>query len=282
MKNNLYKQDVHTHTNFSDGENSVIEMSESAIRFSLKSIVISDHARGWTCNGNNKLEFFSTREKYINYIEQIKLAKEIYGNRLKIFSGLEVEVAIDESLKLDKGIIRYCRENKNIEKLGVDILLGSIHSESFEEDCKKLKISTRNRRIMLINNILNLIKNKDIDILSHPFQAIHGQFSNNFTKVETEKIINAFKKEWKCGHNIFFEINGKKHSRYENWTYNKYEKGELEINDITFLKIYKINGGKFALGSDAHSVQKIAEADFSIIDKMSLEKSDVFTFYAKK
>ncbi len=272
------KQDIQAHTNFSDGNNSIVEMIDAAVRNKLKSIVISDHAKGWTSRDKIKLEFFPTYAKYMSYIQQIKNVRDNYSDKIKVFSGLEIEVDIKGNFKLDEGILEYAQKYNNKDKFGIDILLGSIHSESFEEDCKKYKIKKQDRRKVLIENMINLIKNKKIDVFAHPFQALHGQFSNNLTEKETELIIDTFKKEWQSGHNIFLELNGKKYPEYEQWTYNKYEKGELETHDVNFLHLYKKLGGKFVLGSDAHSIRGLTDIDFSILNKLFLKKSEIFIF----
>ncbi|MBU4348337.1 hypothetical protein KJ671_02465 [Patescibacteria group bacterium] len=53
------EQDVQIHSNFSDGENIIIEMVDAAVCLGIKSIVISDHAKGWVSKNGTKLEFFS-------------------------------------------------------------------------------------------------------------------------------------------------------------------------------------------------------------------------------
>lgn len=275
---NFKKQDIQTHTNFSDGKNTIIEMLDAAVHAGLKSIIISDHAKGWISSDGIKSEFFPTYAKYVNYLQQIEKAKNIFRNKIKVLSGLEIEITIQGDFKLDAGIIEYAQKHKNQGKFGVDILLGSIHSESFEEDCKKLEIKEQDKRVILIENMINLIQNKKIDVFAHPFQALHGQFSDNLTKEEAERIINAFEIEWQSGHNIFFELNGKKYPRYEQWPYNKYEKGELETHDINCLHLYKMRGGKFVFGSDAHSTRGFTETDFSVLNKLSLNESEIFTF----
>ena len=197
---------------------------------------------------------------------------------MKIFSALEVEIAIDGGFKLDNGIIEYSKKHADQKKLGVDFLLGSIHSESFQEDCAEQKISEKDKRLILIENMCNLIRNKKIDIFAHPFQAIHGHFSDNLSESETDKIMATFKNEWSSGHNIFFEINGKKYPGYEQWTYNKYEKGEMGTNDKNFLLQYMRQEGKFVIGSDAHTPQGLLDTDLCILSKLNIEEENIFIF----
>lgn len=277
MKNNLFFQDVQFHTNFSDGRNTISEMADSMLISGLKSCIVTDHAKGWVSKNEN-IEFFPSINNYAKYLREIDSVKSIYINSLKIYSGLEIEIDMYGNFQLDKGIIDYVEKEPDRKTLGVDIILGSIHSESIEEDYKKFGVKLENKRQKLLENMINLIKNPNVDIFAHPFQAIHGQFSDNFTKEETCLILDTFKTEWAHDHKIFFEINGNKYPRYKQWPYNKYETGELNTNDITFLKEYKLVGGKFVLGSDAHSVEDILNTDFSIVNSMELKESDIFIF----
>jgi len=277
MKNKLFYQDVQFHTNFSDGKNTISEMVDSIFVSGLKSCIVTDHAKGWKSNNAN-IEFFPNADKYRGYLKEIDEIKSIYTNSLKIYSGLEIEIDIYGNFQLDKGIIDYVEKEHNEKTLGVDIILGSIHSESIEEDYKKFGVKSENKRRKLLENMINLIKNPHINVFAHPFQAIHGQFSDNFDKEETHLILDTFKTEWGRGHKIFFEINGNKYPQYEQWTHNKYKTGELNTNDITFLKEYKLIGGKFVLGSDAHSTEDIIDTNFSVIDDLELKESDIFIF----
>jgi HisJ family histidinol phosphate phosphatase len=133
MKNKLFFQDVQFHTNFSDGENTILEMVDSIFISGLKSCIVTDHAKGWASK-NEHIEFFSSADKYSEYLKEIDKIKSIYTNSLKIYSGLEIEIDMYGNYQLDKGIIDYVEKEHNEKTLGVDVILGSIHSESVEEE----------------------------------------------------------------------------------------------------------------------------------------------------
>lgn len=274
----MIRQDVQVHTSFSDGLNSIQEIVESLINTGIKSFVITDHAKGWKTKDDKMLEFFPSIERFEDYLNQINLEKNKYEGLANVLSGLEIEIGIDGEMKLDKGILDYQNKYK-CRKFGVDILLGSIHSESFEEDCKEKGVDFSNKREALLKNNLNLIRNKDIDVYAHPFQVVHGQFSNNFTQEEANKIIAAIFEEQLSGHNILIEINGKAYPTYEQWSNNKYDSGELKTYDLTFLEKYKNRGGKFVLGSDTHDTSQIGRTDFSAIKDLDLIESDIHIFH---
>lgn len=271
-------QDIQTHSTYSDGKNSLSEMVEEAISCGLKSIVFTDHACGWSMKEGGSVSFFSTVCEYESYLSELKKMKNEYSNQIRILSGLEIEVGIKGGMKLSPAIQEYSRLN-NLHKFGVDLILGSIHSESFEEDCIKYGISSQQKkREALLTNMTALLSTKIIDVFAHPLQALHGHFSNNLTEDEVAMLLAVFKSEVLSGHNIYLEINGKKYPQYEQWTYNKYESGELKHNEAYFLSAYRKSGGKFVLGSDAHSKVGLTNTDFSILDILHCKIDDVKIF----
>ncbi len=267
----LKRQDVQIHSKFSDGKNSLEEMVTQAIQLRIKSIIITDHACGWFNADGTESVFFDDDEVFSEYLNQINSLRDRYKNKIDIFSGLEVEVNIDGSLRLAQGIT-----GKESDKFGVDILLGAIHSESFQEEYSRTNNDNASKRSFLMENIKALIQNKSIDIFAHPFQAIHGHFSENFNTEEIHYILNLFKSEWESGHNIYFEINGKKYPSYDQWKYNMYETGQLKTNDQAFLIEYLKYGGKFVFGSDAHSYDGFTKTDFSVIHDLNLSSQDQY------
>ena len=76
--------DSHTHTLNSDGRNTVDEMCDTAIKKGIFGISITDHA---------DMNFFferNTLEKINKSIADIEAAKCMFGDQLKIFSGVEL------------------------------------------------------------------------------------------------------------------------------------------------------------------------------------------------
>ena len=80
---NYRLMDLHNHTKWSDGLHSPKEIVENAIKNGIECIGISDHFATSKCNSIavNKLD------RYIRAIEKLK---QIYGNEINIFSGVEI------------------------------------------------------------------------------------------------------------------------------------------------------------------------------------------------
>lgn len=93
--------DFHTHTTFSDGKNSPVEMIEMAISLGMPSIGISDHsytrhADGWCIESDARTD---------EYISEIRRLKEVYKDRIEVLCGIEEDYyACDDLSKFDYSI----------------------------------------------------------------------------------------------------------------------------------------------------------------------------------
>ncbi len=77
---------LHQHSNFSDGKNSMEEVVLSAIERGMESIGISDHS--YTAFDESYCLLLSD---YPNYDKEIKRLKEKYKDKIKIFKGIELD-----------------------------------------------------------------------------------------------------------------------------------------------------------------------------------------------
>ncbi len=104
------KANYHTHTFYSDGNNSVDEMVSCAISNDFDIIGISDHSPvPFDSQWNMKFE------KLTAYLEDIRKAKEQYQGRIEVLAGMEVD---------------YFDGLNNIEyykSYGLDYTIGSVH-----------------------------------------------------------------------------------------------------------------------------------------------------------
>ena len=179
----MIKQDTHLHSNFSDGKNSIEEMTKIAIKLGYKKIVFTDHVR--------------TSTNWINeYIKEIKRVQKKYPE-IKIYSGIEAKV-IDLQGNIDA--------KKSFFKK-VDFVLASFHRIP---KGNKIYLSreeiTKNKKQVLnfwYQAIIKLLENKNVDIIAHP-TAILKRYKKRLPKWMKEKIAEKTKKE-----NKIFEISKK-------------------------------------------------------------------------
>ena len=106
-----YKQCLHTHSTFCDGKNSLEEMVLSAIEKKFDSIGFSGHSYM-----DIYAQFSMDEEKAAAYKAEIKRLQQIYGDKIKIYCGLEKDNYTEVSTE------------------GYDYLIGSVHCVRHGED----------------------------------------------------------------------------------------------------------------------------------------------------
>ncbi|MEN2984028.1 MAG: DNA polymerase/3'-5' exonuclease PolX [Dictyoglomaceae bacterium] len=130
--------DLHSHTNWSDGANTLEEMVDFAYRLGYKYLVISDHSQALGVAGG------LTPEKIEKQREKIYELNKKYRD-FKIIHSIEANILSDGSLDLPQQIL---------EKF--DLVIAGLHS-GFKQS--KEKITER---------LISAIKNPWVDIISHP------------------------------------------------------------------------------------------------------------------
>jgi len=166
------KGDMHVHTNWSDGVNSIEEMAISAKNLGYNYITICDHSKTLKIAGGlNENDL----QNQIAEIERINRKLEDF----RIFSGTEVNIDSDGNLDLRNSILK-----------DLDFVVASIHSGLKQEEQ------------VLIKRILNAMNNDYVNCIGHPSGRIINKRApsiSNFSKIfeEAEKLkvfleINAF------------------------------------------------------------------------------------------
>jgi len=106
----MYLTNYHTHTNFSDGNNTPEEMIQSAVNKNIKILGFSDHS---------PVPFFSDwnmkYENIFSYITEIETLKQKYSDKIEIYTGLEVDY------------IENITGVQNWKFLNLDYTIGSVH-----------------------------------------------------------------------------------------------------------------------------------------------------------
>jgi len=159
------KGDLHIHSNYSLGENSIEEIVKEAIKRKYRYIAITD--------------FNLDEESLKKQIEEIKSLNEKYKRKIKIFTGIEVEILEDGELSANEKIL---------EK--VDVVIGAI-KDKFELD------STKQTK-----RVINALQNPYLKILAHPACRIIQQ--RNEINIDYDKIFEIAKNE-----NKILEINSR-------------------------------------------------------------------------
>ena len=104
-------QNLHTHTQFCDGEDTAEQMVEQAIKFGFKSIGFSAHGRVGDFS-----KYSLKQENVIPYREEIKRLKSKYAGVIDVFLGLEFDYYTTDSVEnydYSIGSVHYYKPEPN-------------------------------------------------------------------------------------------------------------------------------------------------------------------------
>ncbi|MEA3442533.1 MAG: DNA polymerase/3'-5' exonuclease PolX [Chloroflexota bacterium] len=164
------KGDLHVHTDWSDGHNSIEEMTLAAADLGYQYIAITDHSVGrGIAHGLNI-------ERLRKQIAEIRTLNERLDG-IRVFSGIEVDIRADGSLDLPHEILSE-----------LDIVIAAVHSALNQDEAKMTK------------RVLSAVENPDVDIIAHPTGRLLGE--REPVAINLEVIFQAALK-----HNKVLEIN---------------------------------------------------------------------------
>jgi len=153
------KGDFHTHSNWSDGNNTIEETALAAKNEGYKYIAITDHSKGLG------IAHGLTEERLQEQVREIRqLNQKLKGFR--ILSGMEVDIRADGSIDMPDNVLAE-----------LDCVVGAVHS-SFNQSEDRV---TR--------RILKAIENPHIDIIAHPTSRLIGE--REPTAVDMEAVFKA-------------------------------------------------------------------------------------------
>lgn len=236
-------QNLHTHTVYCDGKNTVDEMAQAAIDARLSSLGFSGHA--FTPIDTS---YCMKLEDYGKYAAEIDVCRKKYADRLEIFTGIEQDYyAVDPTVSTDFliGSVHYII--KNGETVPIDEtreITDSAVSRLYGGDV----YAYLEDYFSLVSGVYN---KTSCDIVGHidlceKFNADGSLFDRN-----DPRYISAYKKAVerlvKCG--CIFEINTGAMSR--GYTDFPYPRGDI-------LRYIGKCGGRITISSDSHSVDTVA------------------------
>lgn len=164
------KGDLHTHTNLTDGKNTLEEMAEAAQKLGYKYIANTDHSKRVTVAGG-------LDEKQV--FENIKRTDKLNENfkDFSILKGIEVDILEDGSLDLSDKVLKE-----------LDIVVGAIHY--------KFNLSREEQT----ERILRAMDNPYLNIIAHPTGRLINE--REPYDIDLEKIMQKAKEN-----NCILEIN---------------------------------------------------------------------------
>jgi len=159
----------HNHSTWSDGENSLLEMAQQAEKLGFKFISFNDHY-------SNLGILNPLKEKRLGaYLKEIeKVRKKV---KIKVFSGIEIDIQKDGSLDLNK---------KWFDK--IEVIVASVHTS--------MQMPERE----MTARIIKCLENYPVTILGHPTGIEHGERAG--INVNLNRVFEVCRKK-----NILVEIN---------------------------------------------------------------------------
>jgi len=133
------KADLQTHSNYSDGKLTMLEMAQAAAKRGIKVIAFTDHSVSLGITNGLSIE----RHK-VQAAEIKKIQKKL-GDKILVLHASEVEIKADGTLDYPDEFLAT-----------LDLVLASLHT------------SLRQPRETVTKRIINAIRNPYVDIIGHP------------------------------------------------------------------------------------------------------------------
>lgn len=158
IKFSQIRGDLHLHTKWSDGANTIKQMAEAAKKRGYKYIAITEHSQSLKFAGG------LTEERLKEQIEEIqKLNQEFDG--FTILTGIEVDIKSDGSLDYPDEILSR-----------LDVVIAAIHS-GFKQESK-----------IITERLVGAMQNRFVSIIAHPTGRLIG-YRESY-QVDINKMMN--------------------------------------------------------------------------------------------
>jgi len=151
--------DLHVHTDWSDGQNTLEEMANAAIKLGYEYLLITDHSAGLgVAHGLD-------RERLNRQLEEIAALNRRFSG-FRLLAGAEVDIRADGRIDAPEDMLSR-----------LDVVVGAVHSSMGQS---KERITRR---------ILGAISNPHIDIIAHPTCRLIGE--REPSEVDLEAVFRA-------------------------------------------------------------------------------------------
>lgn len=133
------KADLQTHSNYSDGKLTMLEMAQAAAKRGIKVIAFTDHSVSLGVTNGLSME------RHKEQAAEIKKIQKKLGDKITILHASEVEIKADGNLDYPDEFLA-----------SLDLVLASLHT------------SLRQPREKVTQRVINAIRNPHVDIIGHP------------------------------------------------------------------------------------------------------------------
>ena len=231
------KGDLHCHSDWDGGKNSIKEMAEYAREMGYEYIGISDHTKFLRIeNGLNEKQLLEQRkeiEKINRSTEALKtLSARCSGSKFKILQGCEANILSDGSVDIKDEVLSQ-----------LDYVIAGVHSQM------KMTKSEMTERI------IKAMRNPNIDIISHPTGRLLKE--RDEYQIDFDKILRTAKET-----GTILEINSSPE--------------RLDLKDINIRRAKEI-GVKMIINTDSHEKTQMRLIEYGIAQARRgwAEKKDI-------
>jgi DNA polymerase (family 10) len=133
------RADLQTHSNWSDGKLTMLEMAQAAARRGIKVIAFTDHSVSLGVTNGLSME------RHKEQAAEIKKVQKKLGDKILVLHASEVEIKADGTLDYPDEFLAT-----------LDLVLASLHT------------SLRQPREKVTQRLINAIRNPHVDIIGHP------------------------------------------------------------------------------------------------------------------
>ena len=130
--------DLHSHSDWSDGANTILQMAEAARAQGRKALAITDHTGSLGIANGLTVERLRAQRKAIDE------AQAVLGDSIRLLQGAEVEIHADGGMDYPDEVLAE-----------LDIVIASLH------------VSLRQPREVITPRLLGVMRNPHVDIIGH-------------------------------------------------------------------------------------------------------------------
>ena len=268
------KQNLHTHSIFCDGKDTIEEMVRQAIQLQFSVLGFSGHG-----NSRNIDQYSMEDERVNQYIQEVRRIQVMYQDQIQIYCGIEQDAL-----------------GRKYDHKDFDYIIGSVHyipvKESFgcidqskEMTEKILKEGYQGDYIALAQayyeEVMKLAEEEEVDIIGHLDLLMKFNEDEEMISMNDERYL---KLAYRCidaliAKNKIFEVNTGAMARGYRLTPYPHQ---------TLLRYIHEKGGRICLNSDCHDKHKL---DHGFVQAMQMIRKCGFThlmalgkegFYEKK
>jgi len=154
------KGDLHVHTDWSDGADTIEAVVAAAVERKYSYVAITDHTSGLAiANGLSP-------ERLGRQVDEIRRIQDEYGDRIRILAGTEVDIKADGSLDLPVKVLK-----------DLDIVVASVHS--------RMKMGADD----MTKRLVSAIESGSVDVIGHPTCRLIGQ--RDPVKMDMARVFDA-------------------------------------------------------------------------------------------